>query len=202
MKNNPVKEKFKQHLESYEFLSSSKIKFILNQITNIPKSFFDEENDWWNHYAINNSFGETLGTDWIFPSRISIPKLQKYLSLNKRNEIQVPLKEFIPQYSESNEQYLPSLTNILYTPSTEESASQGQPIIILKEFHGGLRVIDGNHRVSQAKEAKLENISAYFVNEEEIFEFHLFSSHYNEMTRKAFRIFVDEMNKYYGDTID
>ena len=200
MKNNLLKEQFKKHLESCEFLSSSKVKFILNQVTNVPKTFLDEEKDWWNHYAINNSFGKTFETDWIFPSRISIPKTKKYLSHKKRNTAQVSLKKFIPQGSENNEQYLYNSSNILYTSSTGTSLSQGQPIIILKEFYGDLRVIDGNHRISNAKESHLENISAYFINEEEIFKFHLFSSHYNEMTRKAFRIFVDERNKYFQDT--
>ena len=191
MNNSPIKSGFKQHLESLNFLSESKIKFIVNQIMNVPKSFLDEEKEWWNYYSINNSFEITSKDGWVFPSRIFIPKTQKYLKSNKRTIKVLPLELFTSQYDEKHT----IESHIIYTSSNEKSKSIEEPIIILKEFHGGLRVIDGNHRISNAILSHKTSISAQIINEEELFSSDLFSSHYNKMTRKAFQIFVNELDK-------
>lgn len=185
----------KQVIEDYFIairLPKSKSKLLSNQLTNIPKSYFEEENDWWNHTSIDNVFGTEKIT---FPSRISVPKIQQFVLDADIIPEKIPLNKFktLGNTAQELEDYM--LNFIWYTPADDKPILTNTPIIVLKEFSGIYRVLDGNHRTTVAQHNQDKFIEAYTINEDDLFNNHLFSSDYNERVRKCFQIYVAEARK-------
>ncbi|MGV8958014.1 hypothetical protein [Lactococcus lactis] len=190
-----VNIQIKQAIEDYFIaigIPKSKSKLLSNQLTNIPKSYFEEDNDWWNHTSIDNVFGNEA---IVFSSRISVPKIQQFVLDTGIIPEKIPLDKFNTFGTEAQELEDYMFNFIWYTPADDKPIITNTPIIVLKEFSGIYRVLDGNHRTTVAQQNKDKFIEAYTITEDDLFNNHLFSSDYNERVRKCLQLYIAEAKK-------
>ena len=87
-------------------------------------------------------------------------------------------------------------STIFYTKPKDIIEVSSEPIIILSEFEQLNRVIDGNHRVDDAKRNNLTEVSAFIITNQFLLNNDCFDTPYDKNIFKAHVMFYEAYKTY------
>lgn len=192
-----ITKRYSMYLERFQavgFLNPLQIHLIAGTFAHIPTSHLlgEDHNDWWNYYQMGVDFGT------LFPCRIglSINKIKQSIQnrgITTETIAVQNFKEATPSGTDFNS--LDSST-IFYTKPKDIIEVSNEPIIILSEFEQSNRVIDGNHRVDDAKRNSLTEISAFVITNQFLLDNDCFDTPYDKDIFKVHVMYYEAYKKY------
>ena len=192
-----IAKRYFMYLERFQavgFLNPLQIRLIAETFAHIPTSYFFDENrnDWWNYYQMDEHF------NFIKDVRIGISNLKVMDAIRRHNVpvTEIAIKNFFQADPNSTSPDDATPNKFFYKKEYDKGVTVG-PIIILQEFNRYNRVIDGNHRVSDAILNSKESISAYIISDDFLLENDCFHLDYDKQLFEAHQLFHSSYIKKY-----
>lgn len=182
------KEDLRKQFQECHFLNGEQVRKIANILSSQPDDYSEKANspeDDWNYYQMDVDF------NGIKLVSIGISNLKVLDAIRRHN---VPTKEiaignFLQADSNGTSFYDINPNEVFYKKESDTKSRTVGPIIILQECNGGNRVIDGNHRVSEAILNSKESISAHIISDNFLLENDCFQLDYDKRLFEAHYLF-------------
>lgn len=192
-----IAKRYFMYLERFQavgFLNPLQVRLIAETFAHIPTSYFFDENrnDWWNYYQMEVDFGG------LFPCRIglSINKIKQSIQKGSMTMETIAVQNFKEATPSGTDFNSLDPSTIFYTKPKDIIEVSSEPIIILSEFEQLNRVIDGNHRVDDAKRNNLTEVSAFVITNQFLLDNDCFDTPYDKNIFKAHVMFYEAYKTY------
>lgn len=189
------KEELRKQFQKYHFLNGEQVRKIANILSSQPDDYLTKAmspEDYWNYYQMEDDFNKI--------KKVSIGILiQKVVDAIRRHNVpvtEIAIKNFFQADPNGTSPDDVTPNKVFYQKEYDKGVTVG-PIIILQEFNRHNRVIDGNHRVSDAILKSKESISAYIISDNFLLENDCFHLDYDKQLFEAHQLFHSSyINKY------
>lgn len=192
-----IAKRYYMYLERFQtvvFLNPLQIHLIAGTFAHIPTSYLlgEDHNDWWNYYQMGVDFGA------LFPCRIglSINKIKQSIQNRSITTETIAVQNFIEATPSGIDFNSLDPSTLFYTKPKDIIEVSSEPIIILSEFEQSNRVIDGNHRVDDAKRNNLTEVSAFVITNQFLIDNDCFDTPYDKDIFKAHVMFYEAYKTY------
>lgn len=194
-----IEEYCYQQISHLEFLNELEKRSIAKSIARVPKNYArDSESikDWWNYCQYPANFGGYLPHLNI---TICIGKLATILKRQNFETCQIASKRFSEIKEEVDVSNIDKKCVYYQNEDLSDVELKDEPIIILKDLNGLCRVIDGNHRATNAVKNNLPYLDAYIVDDAFITDNDCFGTRYDQELYFANKMMYDAYYKCYPD---
>lgn len=189
------KEELRKQFQKYHFLNGEQVRKIANILSSQPDDYLEEATspeDWWNYYRMDDDFNGIK----LVSIGISIQKVMDAIRRHNVPVTEIVIKNFFQADPKGTSPDDATPNKVFYKKEYDKSVTVG-PIIILQEFNRHNRVIDGNHRVSDAILNSKESISAYIISDDFLLENDCFHLDYDKQLFEAHQLFHSSYIKKY-----
>lgn len=181
------KRELRKQFQKYHFLNGEQVRKIVGILSSQPDDYLtkaESPKDWWNYYQMDEHF------NFIKDVRIGISNLKVMDAIRRHNVpvTEIAIKNFFQADPNSTSPDDATPNKFFYKKEYDKGVTVG-PIIILQEFNRYNRVIDGNHRVSDAILNSKESISAYIISDNFLLENDCFHLDYDKQLFEAHQLF-------------
>lgn len=194
------KEELRKQFQKCHFLNGEQVRKIVGILSSQPDDYLtkaESPKDRWNYYQLEDDFNKI--------KKVSIGILiQKVMDAIRRHNVpvaEIAIENFFQADPNGTSPDDITPNKVFYTKEYDKGVTVG-PIIILQEFNRYNRVIDGNHRVSDAILNSKESISAYIISDDFLLENDCFHLDYDKQLFEAHQLFHSSyIKKYKEDTL-
>lgn len=182
------KEELRTQFQKCHFLNGEQVRKIANILSSQPDDYLEKATspeDYWNYYQLGVHFNGIKRFD------IGI-SIQKVLDAIRRHNVptkEIAIGNFLQADPQGTSIYEITPNKFFYNKPSDTIDVSDEPIIILQEFNRHNRVIDGNHRVSDAILKSKESISAYIISDDFLLENNCFQLDFDKKLFEAHKIF-------------
>ena len=182
------KEELRKQFQKCHFLNGEQVRKIVGILSSQPDDYLEKAtspDDYWNYYQLGVHFNGIKRFD------IGI-SIQKVLDAIRRHNVptkEIAIGNFLQADPQGTSIYEITPNKFFYNKPSDTIDVSDEPIIILQEFNRHNRVIDGNHRVSDAILKSKESISAYIISDDFLLENDCFHLDYDKQLFEAHQLF-------------
>ena len=182
------KEELRKQFQKCHFLNGEQVRKIVGILSSQPDDYLEKATspeDYWNYYQLGVHFNGIKRFD------IGI-SIQKVLDAIRRHNVptkEIAIGNFLQADPRGTSIYEITPNKFFYNKPSDTIYVSDEPIIILQEFNRHNRVIDGNHRVSDAILKSKESISAYIISDDFLLENNCFQLDFDKKLFEAHKIF-------------
>lgn len=190
------KEELREQFLECQFLNNEQVRKIVGILSSQPDDYLEKATspeDYWNYYQLGVHFNGIKRFD------IGI-SIQKVLDAIRRHNVptkEIAIGNFLQADPQGTSIYEITPNKFFYNKPYDTIDVSDEPIIILQEFKRHNRVIDGNHRVSDAILKSKESISAYIISDDFLLENNCFQLDFDKKLFEAHKIFNSSFIKKY-----
>lgn len=185
-----VEEIIFERLSQEVFLNENEMRIIASTIAQIPSNYVRDSEaikDWWNYCQYPANFGGILHP---FNITICIGKIRSILQDGNYITHQIASERF-SEIKEVNVHMMNKKHVYYQIEDLSDVELKDEPIIIFKDSIESHRVIDGNHRTTNAVKNNLPFLDAYIVDEVFITEHECFGTKYDQELYYANKLVYD-----------